>query len=68
MNGDHKLDFKEFQNALHHEGITVTADMERECFDDMDRDRTGFVNSEEFIVSLRVRRSDHSPSEMILLK
>ena len=54
VNGDNKMDFKEFQNALHHEGITASHDMERECFDEMDKDRTGFLNSEEFIVALRV--------------
>ena len=52
---DKQIDFQEFQNALHHVGIYVDTNIERECFEEMDRDKSGTLNMDEFIISLRVR-------------
>lgn len=55
VNGDHKIDFDEFQNALRMLGSTSDESVVRACFDEMDRDKTGSLDSEEFIRALRVR-------------
>ena len=54
QNKDNKIDFQEFQGALHHEGIFVETDVEHECFNAIDQDGTGFLNFDEFLVALRV--------------
>ena len=53
---DKQIDFTEFQNALHHVGIYVDTSIERECFEEMDRDKSGTLNMDEFIISLRVNK------------
>ena len=53
-NGDKKLDFDEFQQALQDHGIEVDGDTQKECFDEMDIENTGVVNFDEFLIALRV--------------
>lgn len=53
-NGDRRIDFKEFQQGLKQDGIIVEENLERECFDEMDTDKTGELSFDEFLVALRV--------------
>ena len=55
VKGDHKIDFNEFKEALHNQGIFVAPDVEKECFNQMDMDKSGTLDLDEFITSLRVR-------------
>ncbi len=54
FNGDKKIDFREFQDALHDAGVTANLATQKECFSDMDRDGSGTVNFDEFLIALRV--------------
>ena len=54
VKGDHQLDFNEFKEALHNQGIFVAPEVEKQCFNDMDMDKSGTLNLDEFITALRV--------------
>ena len=51
---DKVIDFKEFQNALKHVGIYVDTAIQKKCFEEMDKDMSGNLDLDEFIVALRV--------------
>ena len=51
---DKLIDFQEFQNALHVVGIYVDKAIEKQCFEEMDKDMSGTLDMDEFIVALRV--------------
>ena len=53
-NGDKKIDFPEFQQALQDHGIDCDVATQRECFEEMDLEGNGVVNFDEFLIALRV--------------
>lgn len=52
--GDKKIDLSEFRAALHNQGIYVAPEIEQQCFDQIDRDKSGTLDLDEFIIALRV--------------
>lgn len=55
-NGDGRIDLKEFQSALHEEGIVADEATERKCFAQMDTSKSGDIDYEEFIAALKARQ------------
>ena len=52
--GDKKLHFHEFQEAIKVTGVRVDVSIQRQIFDEMDRDGSGSVSYDEFLIALRV--------------
>ena len=48
------MDIREFQEGLQECGIQVSAAVARECFDQIDSDKSGAINFDEFLIALRV--------------
>ncbi|CAH8870619.1 unnamed protein product [Trichobilharzia szidati] len=51
--GNKKLDFKEFSKGCRDFGVDLTKDEIKEIFDEIDTDQSGFIDFDEFLVSLR---------------
>jgi len=54
QNKNGMIDFREFQTALHNEGIIVDEKTERQCFYEMDSENSGEVSFDEFLSALKV--------------
>lgn len=54
-NKDNRLDFDEFHSVLGQVGVDMPKEQLKDCFHDVDRDRSGFVSREELIYALRVK-------------
>lgn len=54
QNGDKKIDFYEFEDAIREYGVQADAATRKECFDEMDLEGNGVVNFDEFLIALRV--------------
>ncbi len=55
--GNRKLDFQEFVKGLHDYGVTLSKDESKEIFATLDRDSSGTVDFDEFLIALRVSLS-----------
>ncbi|CAH8606933.1 unnamed protein product [Schistosoma mattheei] len=53
--GNKKLDFKEFSKGCKDFGVDLSKDEIKEIFDEIDADQSGFIDFDEFLMSLRVR-------------
>ncbi|CAI2733800.1 unnamed protein product [Schistosoma spindalis] len=51
--GNKKLDFKEFLKGCKDFGVDLSKDEIKEIFDEIDTDQSGFVDFDEFLMSLR---------------
>ncbi|VDQ02768.1 unnamed protein product [Trichobilharzia regenti] len=52
--GNKKLDFREFSKGCRDFGVDLTKDEIKEIFDEIDTDQSGFIDFDEFLVSLRI--------------
>ncbi|CAH8652863.1 unnamed protein product [Schistosoma rodhaini] len=53
--GNKKLDFKEFSKGCKDFGVDLSKEEVKEIFDEIDTDQSGFIDFDEFLISLRVR-------------
>ncbi|ELT95363.1 hypothetical protein CAPTEDRAFT_222663 [Capitella teleta] len=53
QNGDKKLHFYEFDDAINEYGIEADAATKQECFNEMDIEGNGVVSFDEFLIALR---------------
>ncbi|CAH8632756.1 unnamed protein product [Schistosoma bovis] len=51
--GNKKLDFKEFSKGCKDFGVDLSKDEIKEIFDEIDADQSGFIDFDEFLMSLR---------------
>ncbi len=51
---DGQLHFEEFQAALHAYAIRVELSIEKQLFQEIDLDGTGYISYDEFLIALRV--------------
>ncbi|CAH8634958.1 unnamed protein product [Schistosoma margrebowiei] len=51
--GNKKLDFKEFSKGCRDFGVDLSKDEIKEIFDEIDTDQSGFIDFDEFLMSLR---------------
>lgn len=54
-NSSRTLDFEEFQKGLHDFGVNLTDEEIKEVFKKFDKDSSGSIDFDEFLVTLRVR-------------
>ncbi|RTG80103.1 uncharacterized protein DC041_0010468 [Schistosoma bovis] len=52
--GNKKLDFKEFSKGCKDFGVDLSKDEIKEIFDEIDADQSGFIDFDEFLMSLRI--------------
>lgn len=58
--GNRKLDFNEFKKGLSDYGVNITNDEAKTIFASLDRDSSGTIDFDEFLISLRVKICYHS--------
>ncbi|XP_018645771.1 calcyphosine/tpp, putative [Schistosoma mansoni] len=51
--GNKKLDFKEFSKGCKDFGVDLSKEEVKEIFDEIDTDQSGFIDFDEFLISLR---------------
>ncbi|KAH8863130.1 Calcyphosin-like protein [Schistosoma japonicum] len=52
--GNKKLDFKEFSKGCRDFGVDLSKEEIKEIFDEIDTDQSGFIDFDEFLMSLRI--------------
>ena len=53
--GNRSLDYSEFRKGLHDYGVDMEKDEIQKLFNTLDKDHSGTLDFDEFLVSLRVR-------------
>ena len=53
-NGNHLLEYQEFRNGLRDFGVQMSSVELKQIFDHIDRDNSGSIDFDEFLVALRV--------------
>lgn len=52
--GNRKLDLNEFTKGLHDYGVTLKKDEQKTIFTQLDKDSSGTIDFDEFLIALRV--------------
>ena len=52
--GNKKIDFKEFKKGLRDYGVDIEPDEVQEMYAAFDKDGSGYIDFDEFLVNLRV--------------